>query len=107
MRQWPAVCAADHIGDESVALILGDNLLHGPGFSRLLQANVRDVKGCVLFAYPVSDPHRYGIAELRWMASLRRLRIPLALRLHPSGGEARPGRAANLLRGRSRVVLPR
>ncbi|WP_434599923.1 glucose-1-phosphate thymidylyltransferase RfbA [Streptomyces sp. A5-4] len=56
--------AADHIGNESVALVLGDNIFHGPGFARLLQSKVRDVQGCVLFGYPVSDPERYGIGEV-------------------------------------------
>ncbi|HKS48363.1 MAG TPA: sugar phosphate nucleotidyltransferase, partial [Amycolatopsis sp.] len=52
---------ADHIGDDSAALILGDNIFHGPGFSRLLQSKTDDIKGCVLFGYPVSDPERYGV----------------------------------------------
>lgn len=53
-----------HVGADSVALILGDNIFHGPGFSRLLQSRTGDLKGCLLFAYPVSDPHRYGIGEI-------------------------------------------
>ncbi|GAA1952153.1 glucose-1-phosphate thymidylyltransferase RfbA [Amycolatopsis minnesotensis] len=55
---------ADHIGDEDCALILGDNIFHGPGFSQLLQDKAHDLKGCVLFGYPVSDPHRHGIGEV-------------------------------------------
>ncbi|MCX5199470.1 glucose-1-phosphate thymidylyltransferase RfbA [Streptomyces sp. NBC_00249] len=55
---------ADHIGDDSVALVLGDNLFHGPGLSPLLQKNARDVDGCVLFGYQVSDPERYGVGEV-------------------------------------------
>ncbi|NKQ58392.1 glucose-1-phosphate thymidylyltransferase RfbA [Amycolatopsis sp. K13G38] len=58
------IIGADHVGDDSVALILGDNIFHGPGFSRLLRTNADDLKGCVLFAYPVRDPERYGIAEV-------------------------------------------
>jgi glucose-1-phosphate thymidylyltransferase len=54
---------ADHIGDDSVALVLGDNIFHGPGLAPLLQRAVLEVKGATLFGYPVSDPHRYGIAE--------------------------------------------
>ncbi|EMD29265.1 glucose-1-phosphate thymidylyltransferase RfbA [Amycolatopsis azurea] len=54
---------ADHVGDDSSALILGDNIFHGQAFSQLLRAHSRDVDGCVLFGYPVSDPERYGIAE--------------------------------------------
>ncbi|MFE6912528.1 glucose-1-phosphate thymidylyltransferase RfbA [Streptomyces sp. SID6648] len=55
---------ADHIGDDSVALVLGDNLFHGYGFGEVLQTNARDVEGCVLFGYPVRDPERYGVGEI-------------------------------------------
>ncbi|GIM85760.1 glucose-1-phosphate thymidylyltransferase RfbA [Salinispora arenicola] len=55
---------ADHIGDDSVALVLGDNIFHGPGFSDLLQRSVVDIDGCVLFGYPVRDPERYGVGEV-------------------------------------------
>ncbi|RBQ21140.1 glucose-1-phosphate thymidylyltransferase [Spongiactinospora rosea] len=54
---------ADHIGSGPAALILGDNIFHGPSFSDVLEDNVRDVSGCVLFGYPVGDPHRYGVGE--------------------------------------------
>lgn len=50
------------IGDDSVALVLGDNIFYGSGFSKLLQSSV-DPKGAVIFAYPVSDPERYGVVE--------------------------------------------
>jgi len=50
------------IGNESVALVLGDNIFYGSGFSKLLQASA-DPKGAVIFAYPVSDPERYGVVE--------------------------------------------
>ncbi|MDT0542797.1 MULTISPECIES: glucose-1-phosphate thymidylyltransferase RfbA [Streptomyces] len=55
---------ADYIGDDSVALVLGDNVFHGPGFGRLLEKEMADVEGCVLFGYPVGDPERYGIGEV-------------------------------------------
>ncbi|WP_406864154.1 glucose-1-phosphate thymidylyltransferase RfbA [Streptomyces sp. HUAS MG47] len=58
------IVGADHIGDDSVALVLGDNIFHGPGFSEVLQRCVRDVDGCVLFGYPVRDPERYGVGEI-------------------------------------------
>ncbi|WP_165984142.1 glucose-1-phosphate thymidylyltransferase RfbA [Streptomyces sp. YIM 98790] len=58
------VIGTDHIGDDDVALVLGDNIFHGPGFSGILQENARDVNGCVLFGYPVRDPERYGVAEV-------------------------------------------
>jgi glucose-1-phosphate thymidylyltransferase len=50
------------IGDDSVALVLGDNIFYGSGFSKLLQQSV-DPDGAVIFAYPVSDPERYGVVE--------------------------------------------
>ncbi|MDR8412921.1 glucose-1-phosphate thymidylyltransferase RfbA [Nonomuraea sp. 3-1Str] len=57
------VIGADHIGDDSVALILGDNVFHGYSFQEILRQECRDIDGCVLFGYPVRDPERYGIAE--------------------------------------------
>ncbi|MQA07468.1 MAG: glucose-1-phosphate thymidylyltransferase RfbA [Pseudonocardiaceae bacterium] len=57
------VIGADHIGSDSVALVLGDNIFHGLGFSSVLQHNVRVLDGCVLFGYPVPNPERYGVGE--------------------------------------------
>lgn len=57
------ICA-DHIGDDSVALALGDNVFHGAGLAALLQEATRNVRGCVLFGHPVRDPERYGVAEV-------------------------------------------
>jgi len=50
------------IGDDKVALVLGDNLFYGNGFGSLLRSKV-DVKGASIFAYPVKDPERYGVVE--------------------------------------------
>ena len=50
------------IGSDSVALVLGDNIFYGSGFSRLLQ-QASQVNGAVIFAYPVSDPERYGVVQ--------------------------------------------
>ncbi|MEU1785471.1 glucose-1-phosphate thymidylyltransferase RfbA [Streptomyces sparsogenes] len=58
------VIGAEFIGNDPVTLVLGDNVFHGPGFGRLLQAESRDVDGCVLFGYAVADPERYGIGEV-------------------------------------------
>ncbi|MET3988292.1 glucose-1-phosphate thymidylyltransferase RfbA [Streptomyces sp. PvR034] len=55
---------ADFIGSDPVTLVLGDNIYHGPGFGRLLQAEMRNLDGCVLFGYSVGDPERYGIGEV-------------------------------------------
>ncbi|HEU0287340.1 MAG TPA: glucose-1-phosphate thymidylyltransferase RfbA [Nocardioidaceae bacterium] len=53
---------ADFIGSERVALVLGDNLLYGPGLGFRLRA-FNDVDGGVVFAYRVSDPTAYGVVE--------------------------------------------
>jgi glucose-1-phosphate thymidylyltransferase len=50
------------IGKDSVALVLGDNIFYGTGFSKLLQESANP-DGAVIFAYPVSDPERYGVVE--------------------------------------------
>ncbi|MER6912299.1 glucose-1-phosphate thymidylyltransferase RfbA [Streptomyces sp. NPDC000594] len=54
----------EHIGDDPVALILGDNVFHGPGFSSVLAASAARLDGCELFGYPVKDPRRYGVGEV-------------------------------------------
>ncbi|MBO4159737.1 glucose-1-phosphate thymidylyltransferase RfbA [Micromonospora antibiotica] len=64
---------ADFIGDENVCLVLGDNIFHGTDLGPLLRAEAEQVSGCTLFTYPVSDPTRYGIAELDRDGSLVRL----------------------------------
>ncbi|MEO6671542.1 MAG: glucose-1-phosphate thymidylyltransferase RfbA [Ferruginibacter sp.] len=56
------VIGASFIGNDSVALVLGDNIFYGSGFSKLLQG-AADPSGAVIFAYPVSDPERYGVVE--------------------------------------------
>jgi glucose-1-phosphate thymidylyltransferase len=50
------------IGDDKAALVLGDNIFYGSGFSKLIQS-FSDVDGAAIFAYPVSDPERYGVVE--------------------------------------------
>jgi len=50
------------IGDDKAALVLGDNIFYGSGFSKLIQS-FNDVDGAAIFAYPVSDPERYGVVE--------------------------------------------
>ncbi|CAN5319871.1 glucose-1-phosphate thymidylyltransferase RfbA [soil metagenome] len=50
------------IGDDKVALILGDNIFYGTGFSELIRS-FNDVNGAAIFAYPVADPERYGVVE--------------------------------------------
>jgi glucose-1-phosphate thymidylyltransferase len=56
------VLGKDFIGNDKVALILGDNIFYGSGMSKLLQSKVNP-DGGVVFAYHVSDPERYGVVE--------------------------------------------
>ncbi|MEI6184719.1 MAG: glucose-1-phosphate thymidylyltransferase RfbA [Bacteroidota bacterium] len=56
------VIGADFIGNDKVALILGDNIFYGTGFSKLIQS-FNDVNGAAIFAYKVHDPERYGVVE--------------------------------------------
>ena len=56
------VIGADFIGKDSVALMLGDNIFYGSGFGDLLRQSVEQ-SGATIFAYPVSDPDRYGVVE--------------------------------------------
>jgi glucose-1-phosphate thymidylyltransferase len=58
------IIGADFVGDDDVALVLGDNIFYGQGFSSRLQNEVSALDGCVLFGYPVKDPERYGVGEV-------------------------------------------
>ncbi|SDN14953.1 glucose-1-phosphate thymidylyltransferase RfbA [Allokutzneria albata] len=58
------VIGADFVGEDPVALVLGDNIFYGQGFSAQLQQLVADLDGCVLFGYRVKDPQRYGVGEV-------------------------------------------
>ncbi|WP_273276753.1 glucose-1-phosphate thymidylyltransferase RfbA [Maribacter polysiphoniae] len=50
------------IGDDRVALVLGDNIFYGHGLGRLLRSKT-NIDGASIFAYPVNDPERYGVVE--------------------------------------------
>jgi glucose-1-phosphate thymidylyltransferase len=56
------VIGEEFIGDDKVALILGDNIFYGSGFQNVVNA-CKDPDGGVVFAYHVSDPERYGVVE--------------------------------------------
>jgi len=56
------VIGEDFIGNDKVALILGDNIFYGAGFSKLIQS-FNNVDGAAIFAYEVNDPERYGVVE--------------------------------------------
>jgi glucose-1-phosphate thymidylyltransferase len=54
----------DFIGDDAVALVLGDNIFFGAGLGDLATAAARRTSGATVFAYRVEDPERYGVVEL-------------------------------------------
>lgn len=56
------IIGADFIGNDKVALVLGDNIFYGSGLAELLQSN-NDPTGGVIYAYHVHDPERYGVVE--------------------------------------------
>ncbi len=56
------IIGEEFIGDDKVALVLGDNIFYGSGLSALLQSKTNVEGGCV-FAYQVSDPERYGVVD--------------------------------------------
>ena len=55
--------AEDFIGNDDVALILGDNIFHGHGFSTLMKEALNKNNGATVFGYTVKDPERFGVVE--------------------------------------------
>ena len=58
------IIGEDFIGKDNVALILGDNIFYGHGFSKILEHAAKKEEGATIFGYYVDDPQRYGIVEL-------------------------------------------
>jgi|TARA_B110000967_G_C18791597_1_gene513623 glucose-1-phosphate thymidylyltransferase len=57
------IIGADFIGDDNVALILGDNIFHGPGFSEIMKEIKENAEGATVFGCHVNDPNRFGVVE--------------------------------------------
>jgi len=57
------IIGEEFIGDDNVALVLGDNIFYGAGLPQLLQQKAKLKNGACVFAYQVSDPERYGVVE--------------------------------------------
>ncbi|MCQ6963437.1 glucose-1-phosphate thymidylyltransferase RfbA [Methanolobus chelungpuianus] len=55
------ILGEEFIGDDSVCLVLGDNIFYGPGFSPLLRKSAEIKDGAVIFGYQVKDPERFGV----------------------------------------------
>jgi glucose-1-phosphate thymidylyltransferase len=57
------IIGEDFIGKDSCALVLGDNIFYGHELAEMAQKAARQAKGATVFAYPVTDPERYGVVE--------------------------------------------
>lgn len=57
------IVGADFIGDDAVALVLGDNIFYGAGLSQKLQQEALKTSGATVFGYQVKDPERFGVVE--------------------------------------------
>lgn len=60
------ILGEEFIGDDSVAMVLGDNIFYGPGFSGMLKSVVKNTEtngGATVFAYYVKDPERFGVVD--------------------------------------------
>ena len=58
------IVGREHVGEDDVALILGDNIFHGHDFAAIVTDAIKNNVGATLFGYEVSDPQRYGVARL-------------------------------------------
>ena len=58
------IIGREFVGDDTAALVLGDNIFFGDGFSTMLQRAAKLTKGATVFGYQVQDPERYGVVEL-------------------------------------------
>ncbi len=57
------ILGEDFIGDDSVCLILGDNVFYGQNMTKVLQSAMENEKGATIFGYPVKDPRAFGVVE--------------------------------------------
>ncbi len=57
------ILGADFIGDDSVCLILGDNIFYGHDMTRVLNQSIRELNGATVFGYPVKKPKAFGVVE--------------------------------------------
>ena len=81
------VIGEEFIGDETVALVLGDNIFHGTGLGSSLRAH-GEVEGGLIFAYPVANPEAYGVVEFD--DAMRAISIE-EKPVHPKSSYAVPG----------------
>ncbi len=57
------IIGEDFIGEDSCAMVLGDNIFYGNGFTKMLEQAANQTKGATIFGYYVDDPRRFGVVE--------------------------------------------
>ena len=62
-RAQAFIIGEDFIGEDSCAMVLGDNIFYGSGFTKMLKHAARQTKGATIFGYYVDDPRRFGVVE--------------------------------------------
>ena len=82
------IIGRDFVGDFPVALVLGDNIFHGPGLTQILRRAGRITDGGLVFGYPVRDPERYGVVEFDETGKVLGIEEKPA---HPKSNYAVPG----------------
>ena len=82
------IIGRDFVGDSPVALVLGDNIFHGPGLTQILRRAGRITDGGLVFGYPVRDPERYGVVEFDETGKVLGIEEKPA---HPKSNYAVPG----------------
>lgn len=82
------ILGEDFIGDDSVCLILGDNVFYGQDMTRVMQRAMAQESGATVFGYPVKDPRAYGVVEFDENRKVISIEEKPA---HPKSGYAVPG----------------
>ena len=82
------IIGREFVGDSPVALVLGDNIFHGPGLTQILRRAGRIADGGLVFGYPVRDPERYGVVEFDETGKVLGIEEKPA---HPKSNYAVPG----------------
>jgi len=83
------IIGRDFVGSDSCALVLGDNIFYGHDLQPQLERASANATGATIFAYPVADPERYGVAEFDHAFSTRRARDHRRQPAIPAMGRAR------------------
>lgn len=82
------IIGEEFIGDDSVCLVLGDNVFYGQNMTRILQKAIQNLDGAMIFGYPVKDPTAFGVVEFDKSGKVLSIEEKPA---HPKSGYAVPG----------------